>query len=90
MNEVGDFLSLLNRIQIKGFRNAERLLKKISECKWAIMFNRVCLRLRNPRTQDTDFTIKFCITLLETEMKDKCIHLENLTSELVACQKDFI
>ena len=28
MNEVGDFLSTLNRIQIKSFTNAEKLLKK--------------------------------------------------------------
>ena len=27
-NEVGDFLSLLSRIQIKSFRNAKMLLKK--------------------------------------------------------------
>ena len=29
MNEVSDFLSLLSRIQIKNFRNAEKLLKKM-------------------------------------------------------------
>ena len=28
MNEVGEFLSLLDRIQIKNFRNAEKLLNR--------------------------------------------------------------
>ena len=98
MNEVGDFLSLINRIKIKSFRNAKKLKSKYES---TIMFNHVCLRertlpkytdlhLRNPRTRDADFTIKFRITLLETEMKDISIHLENLSSELVVCQNDSI
>ena len=105
MHEVNDFLSVLSRIQIKGFINAEKLLKKISKFESAIKLDRVCLKalyvnesyqkytdfcLRNPRTRVANFIMRFDITLLETEMKDRSIHLENLSSELVVCQNNCI
>ena len=46
MNEGSDFLSLSNRIQIKSFRNAEKLLKKNTEGRrgWDFHVTFLCLQ----------------------------------------------
>ena len=44
MLEIGSFINSLCRTELEYFRHAEKLLKKLSNCGAAVLFNRTCLK----------------------------------------------